>query len=307
MKSITRQAVASVVAASALFSVAACGSSNPLDNTASSTDTSSSSIVIGSANFAESEILANVYAQSLEDNGIKTTLKPNIGARDVYLAALTDGSIDLIPEYTGNLLQYYDKNSTATTSDDVLTALNKAIPTQLTVLDQAQAQDADSINVTQEFSKKNNVTSIADLAKIDNLSIAAPPEFATRPYVITGLKSQYGVNATLVPINDGGGSSTVKALVDGTVQLANIYSTSPSIKENNLVTLTDPKQMILPQHIIPLAKKTKASAKISRILNTVQKNLTTADLIEMNTKSTNQKLSAETIASEWLDSKHLFS
>jgi osmoprotectant transport system substrate-binding protein len=306
MKTITKRTVASVMAASTLFAATACGSSNPLDDTASSTKESSSSIVIGSANFTESEILANVYAQSLEDNGIKTTLKPNIGARDVYLAALADGSIDLIPEYTGNLLQYYDKNSTATTSDDVLAALTKAIPSQLTILDQAEAQDADSINVTQEFSKKNNVTSIADLAKIDDLSIAAPPEFATRPYGITGLKSQYGVEATLVPINDGGESSTVKALVDGTVQLANIYSTSPSIKENNLVTLKDPKQMILPQHIIPLAKKNKISTKVSKILNTVQNNLTTEDLIEMNTKSSDQKLSAKTIASDWLKSKQLF-
>jgi glycine betaine/choline ABC-type transport system substrate-binding protein len=123
------------------------------------------SITVGSANFPENVILADIYADALQAAGAKVTKKLNIGSREKYIPGLQDGSIDLIPEYSGVLLQYFDKGATAASSDDVYSALQKAVPAKLTVLEQSQAQDADAIVVTKATADKYHLTSIADLAK----------------------------------------------------------------------------------------------------------------------------------------------
>jgi osmoprotectant transport system substrate-binding protein len=123
------------------------------------------SITVGSANFPENVVLAEIYAIALQATGAKVSTKLNIGSREKYIPGLKDGSIDLIPEYSGVLLQYFDKTATATSSADVYTALAKAVPAPLIVLDQSQAQDADAIVVTKATADKYNLTSIADLAK----------------------------------------------------------------------------------------------------------------------------------------------
>jgi glycine betaine/choline ABC-type transport system substrate-binding protein len=123
------------------------------------------SITVGSANFPENVILADIYADALQAAGAKVTKKLNIGSREKYIPGLQDGSIDLIPEYSGVLLQYFDKKATATASDAVYSALQKAVPAKLTVLDQSKAEDADAIVVTKKTADKYGLTSIADLAK----------------------------------------------------------------------------------------------------------------------------------------------
>src|SRR5699024_8783839 len=120
-----------------------------------------------SAGFAESEIIAEIYAQALEAQGVTVERTMQIGQRDVYISALEDGSIDLIPDYSGNLLQYYDDGADATSSEDVYDALTEAVPDGFEVLDQAEAEDKDSYNVTKEFSEEHGVTSLADLADVD--------------------------------------------------------------------------------------------------------------------------------------------
>lgn len=302
-----RRPLAALAAAALGLTLTACGSDDPTSKTGGKS--ASDTITVGSAAFPENEIIAQIYTQALQADGVQASIKPNIGQRDAYLAALKDGSIDLVPEYTGNLLQYYDKNSTAKSADDVYAGLSDALPKGFEVLDRSKAEDKDSYNVTETFSQKNNVTSLADLKNVSvPLKVAANPEFAQRPYGIPGLKSVYGVNATLVPISDSGGPNTVKALVDGQVQLADIYTTTPAIKQNHLVTLADPQNLIVAQNVVPLINKSKASERVSSVLDKVQAALTTEDLIEMNIKSSGSaKESAEQIAKEWLASKKLFS
>lgn len=295
---------AGVLAAGALLALSACSSGGGALGGNSSTS-SSDSVTIGSAAFGESEILMQIYAQALEANGVKVSLKPSIGQRDVYLKALQDGSIDLIPEYSGNLLQFYDKSSTATSSDDVYSALAKALPSGFEVLDQAKAQDADSYNVTKEFSQKWGVKSLSDLSKVtEPLTVGANPEFQERPYGIPGLKSAYGVTATLKPISDSGGPLTVAALKNGDVQLADIYTTTPAIKDNGFVTLEDPKSLIAAQNIVPLINTKKASTTVKDVLNKVSAELTTADLIDLNGENQGaSKTQPDALAKEWL-AKH---
>src|ERR1700709_1532915 len=179
-----RIAVIGAIAVSAAVALAGCSSSStPLGGGSSASGSASAgTIVIGSQAYYSNEIIAEIYAQALEQNGQKVTRQFNIGQRDAYMPSVENGTITLFPEYTGNLLQYLDKTATATTSDDVYAALQKAVPANLEVLDQAPAADRDAYVVTRAFSDANGVTSIADLTKVPNLTMGANQEFATRPY-----------------------------------------------------------------------------------------------------------------------------
>lgn len=123
------------------------------------------SLTVGSANFPENVILAEIYAGALTAQGATVKTKLNIGSREKYYPALESGSLDLFPEYTGTILTFIDKAATATSPDDVYAALAKALPANLVALDQAEAQDSDAVVVTQETADKFNLKTIADLAK----------------------------------------------------------------------------------------------------------------------------------------------
>ncbi len=130
---------------------AACGSSNPLGGGEVSGDLKS--VVVGSADFPESRIIGEIYAQALEANGFTVGRQFGIGSRETYIPAVQDHSIDLIPEYTGNLLQYFDKNTKATTPDDVLLALFRALPGDLSILNPSPAEDKDTVAVSEATAK----------------------------------------------------------------------------------------------------------------------------------------------------------
>ena len=157
-----------VSVSAALLSMAACGSSggNPLSTGSSSSSggAGSGGVTVGSADFPESALLAEIYAGALEAKGIKVTKKLNIGAREAYIPALQDGSIDLIPEYTGVLTQYFNKNAKATDADGVYAELKASLPATLTVLDKSAAEDKDALVMKKSRADQLGVKSIADLA-----------------------------------------------------------------------------------------------------------------------------------------------
>lgn len=288
------------------LTLAACGS-NPTattDNSSggSSGGGSSKSIVVGSASFPESEVLAEIYAQALKAKGIDASAHLDIGAREAYIGALKDGSISLFPEYSGNLLTYFKPDATATAPDEVVTALKSALPPSLAVLTPSAAEDKDSLNVTADFASKHNVHSIADLKAVKGLSLAANPEFKTRAYGIPGLQKVYGISGiAFTPISDGGGPATLKALTSGKVDVADIYSTTPSITQNHLVTLEDPQHLIAAQSVIPLIRKDHDSAAVDAVLNAVSAKLTTQSLLDLNTKLAGaDKPTAAAVALQWL-------
>lgn len=305
--SITRRLLVGTVALGTAMALAGCSSGDPLETSGGSASAApSDTISVGSAAFGENVILAEVYAQALEANDVKVTRNLQIGEREVYLKALEEGSIDLIPEYTGNLLAAYDKDSTATSSDDVYSALGAALPDGFEVLDESPAEDKDSYNVTKEYSESNGVTSLSDL-KGKAVRVGGGAVLGEREYGIPGLKDVYGADASLVTIEDQGGPNTVKALLDGQVDMANIYSTTPSILDNGFVTLKDPENLIKAQNVVPLVKTAKMNADITSVLDKVSAALTTEDLTEMNRRNQgDEKAEPAAIASDWLKEKALF-
>jgi osmoprotectant transport system substrate-binding protein len=299
-----RAGIAAAVALGVAAALAGCSSSSPLDSgTGSSSD--SKTIVIGSQAYYSNEIIAELYAQVLEKDGFTVKRNYQIGQREVYLPQLQKGAIDVMPEYSGNLLQYYDKKSTAKTASEISAGLEEALPKGLRALDAAPATDQDSYTVTKQFSEENDVTSLADLKNVkEKLTVGGNSENQTRPYGPKGLKSVYGVDVESKAIEDSGGALTVKALKDGTVQLADIYTADPSIKANGFVTLKDPENLILPQNVTPIVSK-KVDDKAAADIDKVSKVLTTDALIDLNSKSTVDKEKSSDIAEEFLKDKGL--
>lgn len=296
---------ATLVAVFALLTVSlsACGSSNPLGGGEISGDLKS--IKVGSADFTESKIIAEIYAQALEANGFTVGRQFGIGSRETYIPAVQDHSIDLIPEYTGNLLQYFDEKSSATTPDSVLLALFKALPGDLSILYPSPAEDKDTLAVSEATAQRWNLKSIADLATHSaEVKIGAPSEFQTRQTGLVGLKEKYGLDiapANFVAISDGGGPATVQALTGGTVTAANIFSTSPAIEQSKLVVLEDPKNAFLAANVVPLVASQKMSDELKTVLDAVSAKLTTEALIELNTSvEGNQGVDPDEAAQKWI-------
>ena len=295
------------IAASTL-ALAACGSAESVGGNAStgSSENGQTTLVVGSQDYYSNEIIAEAYAQALEGAGFAVDRQMRIGQREVYMPELEAGSIDVFPEYTGNLLQYLDQNASARTSQEVYDALATALPMGLRALDQSPATDQDSYVVTSTFAAEHSVTSIGDLAGAGPLVLGGNSELETRPYGPMGLAQTYGVTVSFTPIEDSGGPLTIKALKDGDIQLANIYSSDPALAEGTLTVLEDPDGLFLASHVVPLASS-RVNDDAAAVINRVSAAMDAEDLVEMNRASTVEQKSASQIAHDWLISEGLLS
>ncbi|MGV8896162.1 MAG: ABC transporter substrate-binding protein [Rhodoglobus sp.] len=290
------------VAVGVALALSGCASGDPLDSgTGSDSTGDSETITVGSQAYYSNEIIAEIYAQALEDAGFTVDRQFNIGQRDAYLPSLENGDVDLFPEYTGNLLQFYDAETTATTSDDVYAALAGALPDGLTVLDQASATDEDSYNVTAKFAADNNLKSLADLKNVStSLTLGGNAELEERPYGPAGLLATYGATVGFSATGD----TTVEDLVAGTVNIANVYSADPRIQTEDLVTLDDPEGLFLASNVVPLVNADIADS-IADVINAVQAKLTAEGLVALNVESTVDQKSSADIATKWLTDNNL--
>jgi osmoprotectant transport system substrate-binding protein len=304
----TRPAGVIALAAAALLALSACGGGggDPMSTetgTGTGGETTAAgaedTVVVGSANFSESILLAHIYAGALTNAGVDATTNTGIGSREVYLRALEDGSIDAIPEYTGALGFFYDPEFSETDPDAVYDAIQGLIPEDFVLLERSEAEDNDSIVVTQETAEQNSLSSIGDLAEVaEELSLGAPPEFETRPQGIPGLQQTYGVEfASFRPLT---GQALVQALVNGQVDAANIFSTDPAIVVNDLVVLEDDETLFGSQNMVPLARADSAD-RVREALNAVSAALTTENVTEMLRQTDVDQRNPEQVAQEFLE------
>ncbi|WP_432562983.1 ABC transporter substrate-binding protein [Kineococcus sp. SYSU DK003] len=291
--------------------LAACGSGDdPLAaDTGSGDSTGTSAVIVGSANFPESELLAEMYSQVLENAGVEVQRKFNIGARELYLKALQDGSIDLLPEYNGALLAALSDGGApegVSAPEDVLGALQEVLPEGTEVLEQSSAEDKDTLTVSRATATQYNLTTLADLAPVAGQLVAGGgPEFQERYQGLVGLKEVYGIEFKEYRPLDAGGPLTVGALADGTIQVANLFSTDSSIKVNDFVPLEDPESLFLAENIIPLIRSSKNNQTITDALNGFSAVLTTENLTEYLAKVQIDKQQTAAVATEFLTANGL--
>lgn len=296
----------------AAFALAACGgTSNPLGEASPSQPSEPSSaatapIVVGSADFTESKILAEIYSQALKAKGVESSTKLGIGSREIYIKALQDQSISAVPEYTGNLLVNFDPNATATTADEVEEALPSALPSDLKILKPSAAVNQDVYVVTKDFSAQHGITSLEDLKKIASTStLGGPPELEKRRYGPPGLEEIYGAKfKAFVPYPKY--PPKISDLDNNKIQVATFFTTDAVIADKGYVQLEDPQSMILPQNVVPLVRSDVANnATAVAALDAVQAALTTEELMQLDKKVDSEHQDPEQVAAEWLKSKSL--
>jgi osmoprotectant transport system substrate-binding protein len=295
----------------ALLLTACGGGTDPLAESSAEPSQAASSptggeILVGSADFTESKILAEIYSQALQAKGVQSSTKLGIGSREIYIKALQDQSISVVPEYTGNLLINFDANATATTAEEVEKALPDALPSGLKVLNSSPAVDQDVYVVTKEYSAQNGITSLEDLKKIaSGATLGGPPELENRAYGPPGLEKIYGAKfkafkpyAKYPP--------KISDLDSNKIQVATFFTTDAVLAEKGYVQLEDPQSMILPQNVIPLVREDVASnPTATSALDAVQAALTTEDLMALNKKVDSERQDPDQVAGEWLASKGL--
>jgi osmoprotectant transport system substrate-binding protein len=303
---LTRRAFGGLVGVAAIgLTAAACGGksngSSPLGNSATSSPAPSGELVIGSANFYEDTLLAEIYALALQNKGVKVKTKLNIGSRETYFAGLKDGSIDLMPEYTGALLLYLNPKSNAVTPTQVYSALKKELPSKLELLKMSPAQDSDSVVVTKQTAEKYHLKSIADLKPVaGQLVLGGPPEWKTRETGVPGLKKKYGVVFKSFKPEDEAGPLTKNALKHGVIDAANIFSTDPDIVKYGWVVLADPKHMLPASNVVPIINSGKLTDTISKTLDDISTRMDTDTLRSLDAKIVNDKQDPKSVAENWL-------
>jgi osmoprotectant transport system substrate-binding protein len=301
----TRTVIVATLAASSL-ALAACGGGSDPAAASSPSPSTNETVVIGSANFSENVLLAEIYAQALEAQGVKVQRKLNFGTREDLVPQLKQGKIDLTPEYSGALLTYLDPKTKATSSAEIYRDLSGAMPKGLEVLEQSKAEDKDAIVVTEATADKYNLFSIGDLkAAASNLILGGPVEWVDRPTGLKGLKRVYGLQFKKYDVLDAGGAKTIAALKSGKVDVADVFTTDPNIRVEKWVVLPDPNDLYAAQNVLPLIRKDKASNLVQNTLYDISTKLTTDNLTSMMVQVTMKEQDPAKVAGDFLTTNGL--
>lgn len=269
-------------------------------------------IVIGSTNFTEQYIVANLYGDVLEKAGFQVQVRPNLGARQEVVPALEKGAIDLEPDYAGTLLLYFDANagSTANQLSTVVPALKKELGKYgATVLSPAKAIDTNVFAITKATDEKYHLGAHPTLSQLkpiaSQLVLGGPPECPQNATCQVGLEKVYGLHFKSFQSTDEAGPITVAALKDNTVQVAEFFSSDGNIVHNHFVELTDNRHLQAADYLIPVIRNSVDTAKVAAALNQVDSLLTTTALSNLNIKVNLQHETPQAVASAWLAGKHL--
>ncbi|MEU3513439.1 ABC transporter substrate-binding protein [Streptomyces longwoodensis] len=299
-----RPGAAAVALAAATVLLAGCGSSDDSDDPLDGGKADGSSVVVGSNNFAESILLADIYGEALKAKGIKVSYKPNIGSRETTYGLLKNGSITVLPEYNGSLLAYLDGKAEQTSLQGVNAAVKAKLDAKLTLLESSPAEDKDSVTVNAETAKKYNLTASSTLADLKDaapeLVLGGSPEFQTRQQGMLGLESVYGLKFKSFKALDAGGPLTQAALKKNTVQAADLFTTDPTITKEKFVVLQDPKNLFGFANVTPLVYKSGLSQEGVAALNAVSAKLDTKTLLDLDSQVQLENKDPLDVAKAWL-------
>ena len=312
-------ALAAMVAAGLLL--AACGSSSKSSSSSSSSTTATSSgaaasgpgagkpaVTLADKNFAEENILGQLYAQALRAKGFKVTLKSEVGSTELVYKELKSGQIDGYPEYTGVLLSAAaGKSNPPTDAKQAYEQAKEYVEKEgLTLLDQTPFFDTNVLITTPAYASEHKLASIADLKPLGRgVKLGGPPEFATREEGLPGIKKAYGVDPTFKPVAI---ELSYKAIEDGQVNVQNAFSTDGQLLGGKFKELEDPKHVFGFQNVAPVIRKSVVEAEgpaFTETMNKVSSLLTTQAIQQMNKAVSLEKQSPESVAGQFLKANGL--
>jgi osmoprotectant transport system substrate-binding protein len=294
------------LAVSLALLLAACGGDEPLQGGTQPSD--SSSVIVGSTNFPEQLILAQMYAAVLEKAGVDVQTRLNLGSREVVFPALEKGDIQLLPEYNGSVLTFLDPEATAVASDEVNTALTPLLDAKgLVALQPSPAEDKDAWAVTQETASKYNLQKIGDMKPVaSQLVVGGPPELKTRPAGLPGLKRVYGIgDFKEFKSLDAGGPLTISALKKGDIDVGRVFTSQGVIAAEGWVVLEEDKPLQPAQNVVPIGRKDKMTDQVKQALDALSAKITTEELTKLNAQVDVEKKDPESVARDWLTQQGL--
>ena len=264
-------------------------------------------ISVGSFNFPESVLLAEIYGQALAADKFPVRILANLGPREVVDPALMDGLLQVVPEYAGSALGFFSLGRRSATAN--AGAANRALAGSvaargLVAARPAPAQDANAIVVTTTTAARYGLRSIADLAKVaPDLTFGGPPECPGRAYCLPGLKRVYGLRFKSFTPLDAGGPLTLQALATGYIGAALLFSTDPGIQARHLVVLADDRGLQPAENITPLVGRdaiVRYGPRLLTTLNTVSALLDTGTLRALDARVEVGGQDARLVAKSWL-------
>lgn len=273
------------------------------------------SLVIGTASFAESKVLAELYAGLLENAGYSTSIK-TVDTRELYEPALEKGQMDVVPEYAATLAEFLNQKKNgpnaepvaSSDADDTVKALKKlAEPRGLKVLDAGEAVDQNAFAVSRKFAKEHGLKTLTDLGKSgQKVKLAAGDECPKRPFCQPGLEKRYGIDIAGIDPLDIGSVQAKQAVKDGKDQMLLTTTTDATLDQFGLVLLDDDKKLQNADNVLPVVNaKSAGSPKIENALNKLSRVLTTTDLTELNKKVDAERLKPADVAADYLKEKGL--
>ncbi|WP_050502297.1 ABC transporter substrate-binding protein [Streptomyces monomycini] len=295
--------------------LAACGGKSLEEKGGSQSAGGKGDIVIGSAGFTESKVLAEIYSKIISDAGYHTTVK-TLANRELYEPALEKGQIDVVPEYASTLAEFLNakkngpkaKPVASSDIDKTVAALKTlAEPRGLKVLPAGEATDQNAFAVTEEFAARHHLKTLSDLGRSkEKVRLAAGEECETRPFCKPGLEKVYGIAVTGIDPKGVGTPQAKQAVKDGTDQMVLTTTTDATLDNFGLVLLKDDKKLQNADNVLPVVNAKSAGDKeIEAALGKLTDKLTTADLIELNRKVDAERQKPEDVARAYLESKGL--
>jgi osmoprotectant transport system substrate-binding protein len=303
-----RRSMAFVAALALIVSIGACSSGSSSSRSTSSNALNDDVITVGSFEYAESELLAEIYSQALERGGYEVRRAFDLGPREFVAPALVRGLIELVPEYAGSALLFFGVGSETPTRDASSTheALARVLePQHLVALAAAPAQDANTFAVTQQTAARHSLDALSDLAEVaPRLVFGGPPECPTRPLCLKGLEGVYRTSfKNVVSYLDAGGPVTHQALREGDIDVGLIFSTDATAADEGLVTLHDDRGLQPAENVTPVVRTevlNREGPKLADLVDEVSARLTTDGLRELNAELSRGR-SSRAVATAWLE------
>jgi osmoprotectant transport system substrate-binding protein len=264
--------------------VVACETSPTVDRSALADD----AVTVASFNFPESVLLAELYAQAMESAGFRVERELALGTRELVIPALAAGLVEFVPEYTGSGLDFLAGAGEASADRDLTygALVRHLEPLGLVALDASRAEDQNGFAVTAETAERFGLETLSDLASVaPQLTFGGPPECVDRPRCLPGLEDTYGITFDEVVELDSGGPLTVSALLQGTVDVALLFTTDGAIDRNGFVLLQDDRALQPVEHVTPVIRAetvARLGPGLEQVVNSVSDVLTTAELRSLN-------------------------
>ncbi|MGN6695177.1 MAG: ABC transporter substrate-binding protein [Aquihabitans sp.] len=306
----------SLLAVVGVLALASCSDNKSDAGSDGSTKTSTGSgetadaIRISSQDFSEQKVLAQVYGQYLEDQGIAVDIQEPIGTRDQIYDALENDKLDLQLDYSGSAVVFLEgedvkESGASADADATFQALQPLLKdVNLESSEQSEAADANALVALKSWADDNGVTKISDLSGVDGtLTLGGAAECAERAECLLGYRDTYGLNLEFKAVDYG--PPLVAALEADEIQVAQYGSTAPEIATGKIVELEDDKGLQDAQNVVPVFRSAVSSPELIEALNTISAAITTEDLAAWNQATDVDKEDPTDVATKWLEDNDL--